>query len=251
MKKLISILSLTMLAFAGDCWNMNENKEIAYAELDGYITLSFKDSKTCEPIKNTDVEFMNTNMKTNEKGYITFEVKKIEDIFEEKLPLKITKTGYIPFESFVHVKIGSVWNGKYLLSQTMPLHSARFILQWEDKPRDLDLHLVSTDFHLSYREKLNNREFAKLDRDDQDGYGPETITLNKIDENKKYSIYINNYSKESKPNKVRLSIYTNNKLLKVLMIDKFNSKSMQVLNINNKIMEYVEEGVETIPEYIE
>ena len=60
-----------------------------------------------------------------------------------------------------------------------------FVLEWNAAPADLDAHLIgvsgdNTEVHI-YSENLSESdsqgEIASLDRDDLDGYGPETITL--------------------------------------------------------------------------
>lgn len=61
----------------------------------------------------------------------------------------------------------------------------RIVLDWGASPKDLDAHLLGPTssggkFHIDYSDKTykeNGNLIAGLDRDDQDGYGPETITV--------------------------------------------------------------------------
>lgn len=64
----------------------------------------------------------------------------------------------------------------------MPGADIRVVLTWGLEPDDLDAHLSGPicgtvdRFHVSYLDK-NPVPYADLDRDDADGYGPETITI--------------------------------------------------------------------------
>jgi len=57
----------------------------------------------------------------------------------------------------------------------------RIILTWGESPRDLDSHLTGplpngSRFHVYYANRIVN-QYANLDLDDTDGFGPETVTL--------------------------------------------------------------------------
>jgi uncharacterized protein YfaP (DUF2135 family) len=81
------------------------------------------------------------------------------------------------------------------------------VLEWDAEPSDLDAHLVKENsYHISYRDKHSATDgSALLDRDDTDGFGPETITINTIDNNGKYEFYVHNFSEMHKSNAVGLS----------------------------------------------
>jgi len=71
-----------------------------------------------------------------------------------------------------------------VLTQRLKADQMRFVLSWGRFPQDLDAHLVGPatqgkTFHISYRDLKGYLGRYSLDRDDKDGYGPETITLNK------------------------------------------------------------------------
>lgn len=62
----------------------------------------------------------------------------------------------------------------------------RFILSWGSVPPDLDAHVVGPtpaggQFHISYRTMRAYERRHFLDRDDTNGLGPETITIEKLD----------------------------------------------------------------------
>jgi hypothetical protein len=71
------------------------------------------------------------------------------------------------------------------------------VLSWGATPSDLDSHLVrktngSQDYHVYYSNR--NGTDANLDRDDTDGIGPETITINNVNNDSVYTYYVYNYS---------------------------------------------------------
>ena len=64
----------------------------------------------------------------------------------------------------------------------------------------MDSHLItpeidSLNYHISYSERgsSDSAPFVVLDVDDVDGFGPETITIKKL-ENGTYSYYVHQYS---------------------------------------------------------
>ena len=64
----------------------------------------------------------------------------------------------------------------------------RIVLTWGGVPADLDAHLTGPNpsdpgrFHVSFVNRLDARAtpFAGLDRDDRDGFGPETVTITRL-----------------------------------------------------------------------
>lgn len=84
-------------------------------------------------------------------------------------------------------------------------------LDWSADPRDLDSHLTGPDtngsrFHLAYYKRIigeytgstqttcSDGIIATLDRDDVDGYGPETTTLCSVEPDGIYKYYIHHYA---------------------------------------------------------
>lgn len=79
----------------------------------------------------------------------------------------------------------------------------RFVLTWGQRPSDLDAHLVGPDltgkeFHISYHNmrSWSGRHF--LDVDDMDSFGPETITLNRLDDGV-YEFFVHDFSNGFNP----------------------------------------------------
>ena len=78
----------------------------------------------------------------------------------------------------------------------------RIMLTWGSNPSDLDSHLLtpeidSVGYHISYSNRGNSESapFVVLDLDDVDGFGPETITIKKLEAGI-YKYYIHQYSND-------------------------------------------------------
>ena len=77
----------------------------------------------------------------------------------------------------------------------------RVVLTWSALPKDLDLVVeTSSGDKVNYRNRKTRDEAISLDVDARDGYGPETITISNVTDDKLY-IYANNYSQEIPFNK--------------------------------------------------
>lgn len=211
MLKIILYFVISVNLFASSCWSSKDSANSSFLELEGKMELSFKDDTTCKPIKNASINISGTNFITNNEGKVIFD--KFDDSFNSYVSISATKEGYIKFKKNIIVAFGSIWEKKFLLSKNLSPKSAKFVLSWSNKPADLDLHLKTDDFHISYRNKVNNPSIVSLDRDSMNGFGPETISLKKIDKNKTYEVLVHNYSKNSSfGNFATLLIYYDNKL---------------------------------------
>jgi len=99
------------------------------------------------------------------------------------------KDGYIEQSLVVHVG-GQIRKGQgadLALSKEMPAGSWRVVLTWAEHSRDLDSHTYfgnNRDKHVYYpssaREKSAYGVDVVLDRDDTDGFGPETTTFSNV-----------------------------------------------------------------------
>ena len=78
-----------------------------------------------------------------------------------------------------------------------PLATA--MLTWSNTPSDLDSHMTGpTGLHVYYQARGNatTSPYAKLDTDDVDGYGPEIVTLTRLEAGT-YRFSVHNYSGQS------------------------------------------------------
>lgn len=88
----------------------------------------------------------------------------------------------------------------------------RIVLTWGREPRDLDSHLLGTgadgeDYHVYFSQKShyeNGERAADLDLDDTSSYGPETITVHKMNPNGTYSYYVHDYTNSGYANSLEL-----------------------------------------------
>ncbi|MBD3224020.1 MAG: hypothetical protein GF313_04785 [Caldithrix sp.] len=86
----------------------------------------------------------------------------------------------------------------------------RIVLTWGPFPRDLDAHLAGPEpggnhFHIWWRNRttIGGKDF--LDIDDQNSYGPETITIYRPARGK-YTYAVHNYSGRNRDNSIDLSM---------------------------------------------
>ncbi len=128
-------------------------------------------------------------------------------MFQGNYTLEIEKEGYI---TAFYNAVAIPENNKdivYAISPVLPENEYRIIVTWGQTPRDIDSHLTYFNyggqaFHVYYSNPtaiINGRKIAKLDVDDVNGYGPETITIDVDDEiinngEFRYSLY--NFSNE-------------------------------------------------------
>lgn len=138
---------------------------------------------------------------TDANGYYTFEMP--AGTYTAEYSLEGYITGYANV-----VCADSIVNQNAALSPVMEENEYRIVLTWGEQPKDLDSHITgpsseSTRYHVYYSQKTvtsGEEVIAKLDLDDRDGLGPETITIKTVyDGIYKYSIhdYTNRYSTDS------------------------------------------------------
>ena len=230
------------------CWNDEEISELSFARMDGIIAFSFRDAVSCQPISDAHVKLLGLSFYTDTKGYVRIPENRLKSNDFNASAMTVKKDGYCTFS--YDVRVNFLIQQTFLLSKVLPIGKARFILQWKKEPRDLDLHLLGKDFHISYRNMKRVAQKANLDRDDTDGHGPETITLDKILESEPYDVYVHNYSGEKAINNALISVYKDNKLDRVLSLPKTNNRSVKVLEIRNRKIFYKNISLKSVPEYI-
>jgi tetratricopeptide (TPR) repeat protein len=113
----------------------------------------------------------------------------------------------------------------YAISPFMnELDGMRIVLSWGESPLDIDSHLSYQGGYVCYYKKEASQ--ANLDVDDTDSYGPETITITKKLEGKKYVYAVHNFSDKNLPNNSNLSnmsgakvyVYIGNTLIKTYSV---------------------------------
>lgn len=220
----ILLVFLTLTATA-QIDKMREKLNDAMIEMDkGLLTLRFSDAQTGNPVANAAVTITNIgNFKTDPLGIVRFPIPKSDGTYTVHVECK----GYITVDFPIEIEAKTIFFNRFSLSKKMPIGQLRVVLDWSKRPADLDAHFVkSGDYHISYHNMtVSNDGIARLDRDDRDGYGPETITIKNIDNNGNYRFYVHDYSNRNHPNADRLSnsmanvkVYGNNKLLKTFEV---------------------------------
>ncbi len=104
-----------------------------------------------------------------------------------------------------------------VFSQKQYVNGLTIVLEWGSAPRDLDSHLTgpsgSSRFHIYYGNKTYGNN--QLDRDDRDGYGPETTTVDTTTAGV-YRFSVHNYSGQSdgiQNSGATVKVYSNGRLL--------------------------------------
>lgn len=109
----------------------------------------------------------------------------------------------------------------YAISPFMTeLDGMRIVLSWGQRPLDIDSHLSYQGGYVCYYQM--DAVNAKLDVDDTDSFGPETITISKKLQGKKYVYAVHNFSDKDNANNANLAnisrakvyVYIGNTLIK-------------------------------------
>lgn len=193
--------------------------EDAFAELNGELVLHFRNATTGDPVSNATIVFEGSTQQTNSKGAVTFSFPDV-GVAETVRYASFSKPGFVSAKLPVTFMAGTIWFTDFSVTENLQIDELRIVLDWQAKPADLDAHLIKeNEYHISYRKMKNYQDIAILDRDDRDGYGPETITIQNFDETGKYSYIVHDYSNRTKSNSKALSkggaqvfLYSNNGL---------------------------------------
>ena len=189
---IILFISGTLFAQRG---TLGERSNDAFNEVDGKLSLYFFDALNGKPIFDAKVTIEKSETSiTNLDGAALFET----EVLNEKLKVLFEHEEYYTSNFEIEIMAGSIFFNRFSVSPKMRVGNIRIVLDWSNKPEDLDAHFVkANDYHISYRNKHEAADnAAKLDRDDTDGFGPETITVNKVDQNAHYYFYVHDYTND-------------------------------------------------------
>jgi len=227
------LLSVSSLAHAA-CWDKREYRDIEnFSELDDKLILSYKDAVSCKALEGVKVQLGKLKYTTDLNGYVSLPMAPFIQAGNLDMPMMISKNGYTTVKTELKVVAGTVLNKRMLLSPSLSGNSMRFILQWNDEPKDLDLHLQGNDFHVSYRHMRAAGE-ATLDQDEQGGFGPETITLKNVRNNQRYIVSVVNYSGDAAfDESAKVLVYIGDHLDSVIPLTESSQRKIDVLEITN------------------
>jgi len=172
-------------------------------KMDGLIPLRFLNAMDGKPVEGALVAVTGIgNFTTNMEGIISFPEQ--EDGF---YTLEFSKQGYITSRIEFEVKLNNVFSNRFSVSPVMRGDYMRIVLDWGQRPADLDLHLEKEGgYHISYWNTHNAADGSvTLDRDDRDGFGPETITIMETDLRSVYRVYVQDYTNGSRSSSTELS----------------------------------------------
>jgi len=229
-QKILLILALSFSLYGESCWNSLELASFAQDEFDSKAHFSVKDAVTCEAIPHVKFTLGKFEFYSDKNGVITLPLP--PENLDTQVPIGLSKEGYLSSKESMLIVFGSYWNKLFLMSKNIPLESARFVLSWGNSPQDLDLHLKSNSYHISFRDTKSIENRVALDRDAMKGYGPETITVKHLDNGNSYRVMVSKYSQIGKiDNKTKLRVYLNNKLDKVVRLPSTNAKCVELATI--------------------
>ena len=134
-----------------------------------------------EPVPDAEVRIVGTGLvaKTSSEGWF-----RLEGAPSGEVPIEVSAPGFTAERFDWELAAGGERAIRVVLSPGLEEGQIRIVLTWDDEPADLDAHLKGPlpdgeEFHVYFHEKgdLKSRQFVRLDVDDQNGEGPETITV--------------------------------------------------------------------------
>lgn len=198
----------------------------AFRELnEGKLTLRFVNALTGDYVEGAQVIIGQDRYMTDGEGKVVFET----DLVNGSLPVTFRKAGFITSDFSAEIMVGSIFQNQVSVSPELRPEQIRIVLDWADRPRDLDAHFYKEDgYHISYRHKKTSDDGSvRLDRDDRNGNGPETITINRISNSDNYTYKVHDYSNRDRRrssdlanrSRATVRVYGDNQLLRTYRID--------------------------------
>lgn len=222
-------LFVALLLFASTAMSqierMREQLDDVEAEKDGMLTLRFYNALDGEPIPEANIFIQGYgDFTTDLEGKVRFESPGEDG----RYPFRFSKEGFITTEDVFEIIGGTIFYYRYTQSPSINIGTYRIVLEWDNKPDDLDAHLEKPgEYHISYRRMLSSNDGkARLDRDDQDGFGPETITIEDLDDQGEYEFWVFDYTNQDKKgskslskSKARVKVYGEGQLLQSFQVE--------------------------------
>jgi len=228
--------------------------EDQFAELDNEVVLRFFDAVTGRPLSNVQCNFEGQIEYTDNMGAVRFQAPDSLPPSDYRTSVHIVKNGYLSVDIPVVFMAGSLWNNRFSLSPELGSSKLRIVLDWGKKPRDLDAHLIKKNmdnqdvYHISFHDMKLHEDKARLDIDDKNGEGPETITIKDLDNSANYRYFIHDYSNKNKnrskdlsQSKAHVSIYDERGLVRTFTVpydetgivwDVFEIRQGEIIPIN-------------------
>ena len=173
-----------------------ENMEAGNAM--GHVELSIKDGTTGVVLAGFDYQVLN-GWREAENSNTSSTLAAISQPAGE-YKIVVSKDGYNDAEKICNIQANATSQCEISMIPIAHLASGDVsaVLTWAENPDDLDSHLVKYDadgnklYHIYFGHQTDVD--ANLDVDDVSSYGPETITINNVDENSRYVYAIYHFS---------------------------------------------------------
>ncbi|MCD4773340.1 MAG: hypothetical protein K8R41_08175, partial [Bacteroidales bacterium] len=203
-KLLLLLLFVSIQTTYAQIEEMREKMQDQMTEMEeGKLTLRFINAVDGDAVVDATIKIDELGeFTTDRQGRVLFEVPK-DGIYS----MGFEKPGFIPVDLKFEIMEGMIFYNRFSVSPKLDMGTIRIVLDWDGKPKDLDAHLVKEGkYHISYRDKKSSADGkAILDRDDLDGYGPETITVTDVDDDAEYKFYVKDFTNRDRNNSKRLS----------------------------------------------
>lgn len=208
MKKTIKLLALLLFVSIQTTYaqieEMREKMQDQMTEIeDGKLTLRFINAVDGNAVIDATINIDGLGEYTSDRqGRVLFDVPE-----DGTYSMVFSKEGFISANLKFDIMLGTIFYNRFSVSPKIDMGTIRIVLDWDDNPKDLDAHLVKEGgYHISYRDKNSSADGkAILDRDDLDGYGPETITITDVDDDAEYKFYVKDFTNRDRNNSKRLS----------------------------------------------
>ncbi|PAV04629.1 hypothetical protein CBG25_07100 [Arsenophonus sp. ENCA] len=194
-----TVTEVQVSAKTGDDEAVDANKKVNFLRkfnLNGVVA----DATTDKPIEGAEVGLYTSDSDSKPKYKVTSGTGgkfSISDVLDQRYTLKTKANKYIDYK--LDITNPEQQLQRILLIPELGNDYARIVLSWGPKPSDLDAYLWGdTDkgqrFHVSYNSKTPDGS-AMLDIDVKNGFGPETITIKRLNPGR-YRFAVHNFSNE-------------------------------------------------------
>jgi len=218
----LAAISATVFAQTGGD-NLAILNRMMKLKMDGLIPLRFINALDGKPVNGAQVDVNGIGTFTTDSlGIIIFPEQ--EDGF---YTLDFSKQGFITSKIEFEVKLNNVFTNNISVSPLLKDDYMRIVLDWGQRPSDLDLHLEKDGgYHISFRNMRSADDGSVLlDHDALNGFGPETITITKTDLRSTYRLYVHDYTNGSSSSSTELArsgavirVYGRNGLLRTFYV---------------------------------
>lgn len=186
-----SLLGLLLVCWLGatsamaGCWHPHDRDLWSDDDLDGRVTLSFRNAINCVPVADAEVSVGEHDFTTDRAGLIHLPPGIRPENGE--LALLVSAEGYQPTRFDLQFIAGVPRLNRLPLSPRLAAGQARFVLSWGSAEHDFDLFVVGDGRMWSTRDQgAGGGRGALAD----EGHGPDTLTLPALQADGRYSVWV-------------------------------------------------------------